>query len=150
MKKQKEKYKYIFPNALAKVMAKIDFRAQMESALLSQSLLLIGMTIMVVYMALFGQGSIAYKILIIFNILCGWVLISSYIVTTYQQYLSYMQAAEIDPQAHKAEIKKNGNIIKRILLAMHRRAVRKADERLKEEQESLKEIGVKFDEELSK
>jgi len=48
-KKPKEKYKYCFPNLLAKGMAKVSMRTQMESSMLSQFLLIIGLTIMVLF-----------------------------------------------------------------------------------------------------
>jgi hypothetical protein len=117
MSKEKEKYKYCFPNIMAKTMSKIDFRAQMEAGMLSQFLLIIGLTIMMLYMIFTKQTSGFYKFMVIFNLACGWVLISSYLVTTYQQYTSYMEALGIDPEEEKKRIRQRGNIFKRIKLA---------------------------------
>jgi len=76
VKKQKNQRKSIatfFPNILAKAMAKVDMRAQMESSMLSQFLLIIGLTLMVIFMIISHQTSGLYKFIVIFNLLCGWV-----------------------------------------------------------------------------
>ena len=83
--KTKEKHSYVFPNVLAKAMSKVDMRTQMESSMLSQFLLIIGLTIMVLYMIFTKQTTGFYKFLVIFNLLCGWLFISSCLITTYQQ-----------------------------------------------------------------
>jgi len=117
-KKEKEKFSYVFPNVLAKAMSKVDMRAQLEASMLSQFLLLIGLSAMVLYIIFTRQTSGFYKFMIIFNLLCGWVLISSFLITTYQQYTSYGEAMGFDPKAEKAAVKKKGNIFKRIMLAI--------------------------------
>jgi len=124
-KKPKEKHRYVFPNILAKAMAKVDMRAQMESSMLSQFLLIIGLTLMVIFMIISHQTSGLYKFIVIFNLLCGWVLISSYLVTTYQQYTSYASAMGFDPAAEKAAVKKKGHIFKRIKLAIKNKHAKK-------------------------
>jgi len=126
-KKPKEKYKYAFPNFLAKGMAKVSMRTQMESSMLSQFLLIIGLTIMVLFMIFSRQTTGFYKFLIIFNLLCGWLLISSYLVTTYQQYTSFMGAMGYDPQAERAAVKRKGNIFKRIILAIKNKRKKKLE-----------------------
>lgn len=113
-KRTKEKYKYAFPNFFAKAMSKVSMRAQMESSMMSQFLLLIGLTVMVLFMIFSHQTSGFYKFMVIFNLVAAWFLITSYLVTTYQQYTSYMDAMGYDPEAEKADIKKKGNIFKRI------------------------------------
>lgn len=120
-KKPKEKYKYCFPNFLAKAMAKVDMRTQMESSMLSQFLLLIGLSIMVCFMVFSKQMTGFYKFMVIFNLLAGWLLITSYLITTYQQYTNYAEAIGYNPQAEKAAIKKKGNIFKRIILAIKKK-----------------------------
>ena len=132
---KKEKYRYLFPNIMAKAMAKVDFRAQMEAGMLSQFLLIVGLTVMMLYMIFSQQTSGWYKFMIIFNLACGWVLISSYLITTYQQYTSYMGAMGFDPQEEKRKIKRRGNIFKRIYLAF-----KKKKERNKEDIKKKKEI----------
>ncbi len=126
-KKPKEKYKFVFPNAMAKIMAKVDMRTQMESSMLSQGLLLIGLTIMAILMIWTSSTRSTFTtIMIVFNLCAAWLLMSSYLVTTYQQYNQYMEAAGYDPQAEKAKVKASGNIFKRIANA--RRAKKIKDE----------------------
>ena len=60
-----------------------------------------------------------------FNLVCAWFLITSYLVTTYQQYTSYMEAMGFDPAAEKTAIKKKGNILKRIIKAIKEKKKRK-------------------------
>jgi len=141
-KKPKEKHRYVFPNFLAKGMAKVDMRTQMESSMLSQFLLIIGLSIMVLYMIFTKQTTGFYKFLVIFNLLCGWLLISSYLITTYQQYKSYSEAMGFDPAAEKAAVKKKGNIFKRIIRAIKnkRSKKRQAKEGTPPEENKLDEI----------
>ena len=120
-KKPKEKHRYVFPNFLAKGMAKVSMRTQMEAGMMSQFLLLIGLTAMVLFIIFSKQTTGFYKFMVIFNLLCGWFLISSYLVTTYQQYVSYAEAIGYDPQAERAAVKKKGNIFKRIIMAFKKK-----------------------------
>lgn len=94
-KKDKEKHTYCFPNIMAKAMKKIDDRTQMEASLLSMSLLLIGLIMVCVYIVAWGDFSWWFKGMTIFNTLCGFIFLSSYLVTVYQQYVSYMTSMEI-------------------------------------------------------
>ena len=96
-KKPKEKHRYVFPNFMAKAMAKVSMRAQMEAGMMSQGLLLLGLTAMVLFMIFSQQTTGWYKFMVIFNLLCGWFLISSYLVTTYHQYVSYAEAMGFPP-----------------------------------------------------
>ena len=99
-------------------MANVDMRTQMEASMLSQFLLIIGLSIMVCFIIFSQQVSGFYKFMVIFNLLCGFLLISSYLVTTYQQYKTYAEAIGYDPDAEKAAVKKRGNIFKRIIMAI--------------------------------
>lgn len=117
MAKNKEKLTYIFPNVISKIMKKIDMRTQLESSMLSMFMIICGMTLMAIYLIWFGTLSWVYKGLILLNLGAGFIFISSFLVTTYQQYVSYMEMAKIDPEEHKREIKKKGNIFKRIRIA---------------------------------
>ena len=125
MSKEKEKLSFVFPDLMAKFMKKVTMRTQLESSLLSMSMILTGMTIMAVYLIIYGEMGIFYKCLVLFNLACGFLFISSFLVTTYQQYISYMNMAGIDPDKHREEILKRGNIFKRIYLAIKDKKERK-------------------------
>ena len=117
----KEKLSFVFPNIMAKMMKKIDMRAQLESSMISMSFIMIGMIIMVIYLIIYAQMGLFYKCLIVFNLLCAFIFISSFLVTTYHQYISFMEISGIDPDKHKEEIKKRGNIFKRTKLALKKK-----------------------------
>ena len=118
MAKEKEKLSFVFPNIMAKFMKKVDMRTQMEASMMSMSMIMIGMIIMVTYISIYGEMGLFYKSLLIFNLLCAFIFISSFLVTTYQQYTSFMEMAGIDPDKERAEVLKRGNIFKRIKLAI--------------------------------
>ncbi len=121
----KEKLSYVFPNAMAKMMKNVSMQTQLESSMMSMSLIMIGMFLMAIYMTFYVAVSWVYKGLIFFNLGCAFLFISSFLVTTYQQYISYMNMAGIDPAKHKAEIKRRGNIFKRIKLAIQAKKAKK-------------------------
>lgn len=89
--KQPKPPKYIFPNFLAKAMSKVDMRVQYEASMMSMSLILIGIILSAIYVFIYVNVPLWYEIVIIVNALAAFVFISSFIVTTYQQYLSYME-----------------------------------------------------------
>ncbi len=121
MTKEKEKLKFVFPNIMAKFMKKVDMRTQLEASMMSMSMIMMGMIIMVTYLLIYGNMGLFYKSLIIFNLLCAFIFISSFLVTTYQQYTSFMEMAGIDPDKERKEVLKKGNIFKRIKLAIKKK-----------------------------
>lgn len=138
--KEHDKYSYIFGQGLSRVMNNMSLRVQLESSMMSMFLLLIGLSLMVIYMAIFSGTGWGYKILIIFNMLCGWVLIGSNLVTTKHQYNSYMEAMNIDPEAEKKAMKARGNIFKRIKLSRQMKKKKKNLKKLKENMIFHKEV----------
>ena len=86
---------YIFPKKAAKVMSKISPRIQYEAAMLSLVFIILGLIGMSIYIAAFSGTRVFMKIFISFNALCGVVLMLSYLVTTFQQYKSYLMAMGI-------------------------------------------------------
>jgi hypothetical protein len=89
---EKKKANYVFPNILASAMSKVDMRTQLEASMLSMVFILAGMMVTIFYMAVYIAFPLWYKIVIIINLLAGLVFISSFIVTTFQQYQSYLDA----------------------------------------------------------
>ena len=149
MSKPKEKYRYIFPAKLAAAMKKIDTRAQLEASLLSMSLLICGMFLYTLYMIIYVPYGIWMKIMLGFNMFCGIVLLGSYLVTSYQQWVGHLEMMGIDPDKEKEDIKKSGNIFKRIKMARKASKFKKEQEKIKEEQKELTKLKEKA-EELSK
>lgn len=91
---EKPKPSYIFPNVLADVMSKVDMRTQLEASMLSMSLMMIGLILTGIYLTIYTTFAWWYKIVLVINILAGIVFMSSFIITTFQQYQSYMQVKE--------------------------------------------------------
>ena len=90
----KEK-RYIFPNFMAEMMSKVDTRVQFEASLMSMLFILIGMLVMAVYMIFFTEFTLFMKIMVGVNSVAGFIFLWSYLVTTYQQYTSYLEAAGV-------------------------------------------------------
>jgi len=112
--KTKEKHRYLFPGKIAKKMKTIDTRTQLEATMLSTFLIIIGMFLFIIHQAFYGISGWLFRGMLIFNLLCGVVLLSSSLVTTYQQYVNHLEIMGIDPDEEKKKIKAQGNIFKRI------------------------------------
>ena len=120
-KKPKEKYKFIFPNFAAKMMKEVPMRVQLESSMISMALIMVSLTLMVLYLLFFGQGTWAYRTLLLINLFAGFLFISSFLLTTYQQYQSHMEMMGYDPQKEREDVLKRGHLFKRIGLALKER-----------------------------
>lgn len=90
-----EENSYCFPDRLAKVMKKVDMRTQYESSLLSMFFILIGLMAFTVYLIFFAEFSFWFKFFTAFNSFWGAVFMLSYLITTYQQYVAYMDSMKI-------------------------------------------------------
>lgn len=95
MVKKKEENSYLFPNFMAKIMKGVEMKTQLEASMLSMSLLLLGMILMSVYSILYLDQGLAFKILLVFNLLAGFIFMSSFLVTTFQQYNSYLSVMQL-------------------------------------------------------
>jgi Ca2+/Na+ antiporter len=102
--KKENKHKYIFPNFMAMAMKNANMQTQLESAMMSMTLLLIGMILMSVYTMIYLTQGWVFKGLMLFNLIAGFLFMSSYLVTTYQQYSSYMIALEVQSIMHNTPI----------------------------------------------
>jgi len=89
MEQRKTKGNYIFGKGAGKTMNKISPRTQYEAAMMSMVFIMFGLIATAIYLPFTGI-SLFLKIFIPFNSLCGLVLLSSFLVTTFQQYQSYL------------------------------------------------------------
>ena len=94
IKKHQEKSKdnYVFPSPLAKMMEKVNLRTQYEATMMSVLFILVGLTISVVYMFLYVELILWYKITLIVNLIAAMIFLSSSLITSFQQYKSYLRA----------------------------------------------------------
>lgn len=91
----KKQSTYIFPNFIAKSMSKASPKVQYESSMMGTFLILVSITLTWVYYVFFTQMSVLGKVFVAFNALAGYLMLSSMLVTTYQQYQQYLQAIEL-------------------------------------------------------
>lgn len=89
-----EKYAYAFPDAMAKMMKKVDMRTQLESGLLSMFFILIGMVAFDIYIVFFMKISWWFKGLTIFNSFWACVFLFASLIGQYQSYVTYLQTVE--------------------------------------------------------
>ena len=85
----KEKHRYIFPNILSKMMKNVSMDVQLESSMMASAFILIGMILMSIYMLVYTPQTVAFKVLLLINLGGAFIFLSSSLVTTYQQYVSY-------------------------------------------------------------
>jgi len=121
----KEKHRYIFPSKMAKKMKEISTRAQLEASMMSMTLICIGMVLFIIFQLIYGEGTWLFRGMLIFNLLCGIVLLGAGAITTYQQYVNHMEVMGMDADEEKRKIKASGNIFKRIFKAFKKKRGKK-------------------------
>ncbi len=89
-----EKYAYAFPDAMARMMKKVDMRTQLESGLLSMFFILCGMIAFDIYIIFFMGVSWWFKGLALFNSFWGCVFLLTSLIGQYQSYVTYLQTIE--------------------------------------------------------
>ena len=97
--------KYIFPKWLATAMSKVDLRTQYEASMMSMVFMLVGLIVTIVYFTFFFNFALWYKILLLLNGIAGLVFFGAYIITTYQQYQTYMEAVKVQEQWNNQQMK---------------------------------------------
>ncbi len=86
---------YCFPNFLADFMKKVSIRTQYEASMMSMIFILCGMIIFSTYLVIWGPLGFFTKLMITINTVAGFVFISSYLITTFQQYQQLLMVNEI-------------------------------------------------------
>ena len=102
---------YIFPDVLGNLMKKISVRTQMEAQLLSMTFILGGLIAFAVYLIVYGNINTFSKWMIGINAAAGFVLISSYLVGTFQQYSQYLVFLKAQQDKEKNETFLNKNTL---------------------------------------
>ena len=94
-KRKKDPKNYVYPSWMANAMKKVSMQLQYEMSMMSMSFILIGIIITGIYMAFFVTGlALWYKIVLLVNLVAGMGFLTSFLITTFQQYQSYMSAQE--------------------------------------------------------
>jgi hypothetical protein len=89
-----EEFSYALPDSMAKVMKKVDMRTQYEASILSMFFMMVGLIAFTIYIIFIAEFGLIFKILTGFNSFFGVIFMLSYLITTYQQYVSYMETSK--------------------------------------------------------
>lgn len=87
--------KYIFPDFLGNTMKKVPMEVQYQSSMLSMTLLLVSIMLTSFYMAVFMNFEIYFRVMMVINGICAFILMSSNLVTTYQQYDMFKETMDM-------------------------------------------------------
>lgn len=91
---EKKLHTYFFPDILGKAMMGVPLNVQLEANLVSMSLMSVGLIITIIYLCVYFNLALWYKIFLIINGIAGLMFFISSIVTTFQQYNNYMEILE--------------------------------------------------------
>ena len=87
--------RYVFPNLMAEMMKKVSIRVQFESSMMSVIFILLGLIAIAIYSIFFTETAVFMKVMVAINCVAGFIFLSSMLVTTYQQYLSYLEVESL-------------------------------------------------------
>jgi hypothetical protein len=85
---------------VGKAMGKLSTQYQMEASMISIIIILLGLIIMAIYM-MFLDITGFMKIMIVINAVAGFIFLSSFLATQYQQYQSFIMAQKIQEDIFK-------------------------------------------------
>jgi hypothetical protein len=77
---------------MAKAMTKLDTRLQMEASMMSMLVILLGLLVGAIFTVAFTNAGTFVKIMVGVNGVAGFVFLSSFLTTSFQQYTTYMEA----------------------------------------------------------
>lgn len=83
---------------ISKMMSGLSTQYQMEASMISLVIILIGMTLIACYSIFFLNLNMFMRIMIGINSVAGFVFLSSFFITQFQQYKSFMSALEIQKE----------------------------------------------------
>jgi len=86
---------FIFPKEVAKKMKEINIATQYEASILSMSFLIIGALLFVIYTVFFTTYYWLMKVFICFNSVCAIILMTSTLITTYQQFVAHKESTNM-------------------------------------------------------
>lgn len=81
---------YIFPSIMAKAMKSVSQRTQYEAELMSLSFILVGIMVMSFLAVFYTELSFWLKFMTVFNAFAAFILLSSRLITSFQQYQNYL------------------------------------------------------------
>lgn len=108
-KKTDKSNNFIFGRRLAERMARVKQRTQYESALLGFTFVLISLFVSMGYHAFFSDSNIFWRIFYGLNSFFGVLIVSSFLITQFQQYRTYLETERIKEEFDKDMIKLEDN-----------------------------------------
>ena len=97
-KGSEKKQNYIFGDFLGNALSKVDLRTQFEASMLSVSMMIAGLILTIIYIVLYIDFQLWFKIVFVVNGLFGILFMLSNLVTTFQSYRSYMEAKRMQEE----------------------------------------------------
>jgi len=107
--KDGKKPSYVFGNVLGNAMAKIDTRTQYEASMLSMAFMMLGLIVTFFYLVIYSGFPTWYKWFLSFNVIAGVVFMSSFLITTFQQYRGYMEVLAFQEENDSNDLKGGSN-----------------------------------------
>ena len=92
---KKTKGNYCFPNILTTVMKGISQRTQYEATMMSITVILLGLMVIGLWTIIFTNFSFFTKMMTAINMGAAFIFLSSTLVTSYQQYFSYLEVMDL-------------------------------------------------------
>lgn len=93
-KKSLNEDSFIFTEGLANKMKNVSLGIQYESSVVAITLLILGIIAFDVYVVFISGFSTVMKVFMVFNSLCGVILMSSMLVTNFQQLMAYRESVK--------------------------------------------------------
>jgi ABC-type multidrug transport system fused ATPase/permease subunit len=87
------KNRYVFPNIMAKWMAKVNQKTQYEASIMSMLFMMFGIIYFII-MAILGTMSTLSKVVLTIELIAAFIMLSSQLITQFQQYKNYMDVME--------------------------------------------------------
>jgi len=89
---------FIFSPEAAKRLREINIGIQYESSIIATFFLIIGLLLFAIYTIFFTQYDTIVKVFITFNTFFAMILMSSMLITSYQQFISYRESVKMIQQ----------------------------------------------------
>jgi hypothetical protein len=86
---------FIFSSEVAQTIKKVDMGIQYESSIIALFFLMVGLILMIIYTVFFTQYNTIMKVFIAFNSFFALILMSSMLITNYQQFISYKESTRM-------------------------------------------------------
>lgn len=106
----KENKNYIFGKRIGSFLSNVNPKMQFEASMMAMVFMIIGGLITDVYIVIWSSFNLFFKISIVVNSLFALLFLSSMLVTTFQQYQSYLSINDIQSILKDASVIYNSEL----------------------------------------